>query len=54
MRRTIKSALLIAILSVCVMAALFSPHEVSRDRDQKTRVVPVNNAQPHRRIWLRV
>jgi hypothetical protein len=54
MRRTIKSALLVVILSVCVLGAFFSPHEVSRDREQKTRVVPVNNAQPHRRIWLRV
>jgi hypothetical protein len=54
MRRTIKSALLVVILSVCVVGALFSRHELARDRDQKTRVVPVNNAQPHRRIWLRV
>jgi hypothetical protein len=54
MRRTIKSALLVVILSICVVGALFSAHEVSRDREQKTRVVPVNNAQPHRRIWLRV
>jgi hypothetical protein len=54
MRRTLKSALLVVILSVCVMGAWFSPHELARDREQKTRVVPVNNAQPHRRIWLRV
>jgi hypothetical protein len=54
MRRTIKSALLVVILTVCVLGALISPHELSREREQKTRVVPVNNAQPHRHIWLRV
>jgi hypothetical protein len=54
MRRVIKSALLVVILSVCVLGALFPPREVSREREHNRRVVPVNNAQPHRHIWLRV
>jgi hypothetical protein len=54
MRRTIKSALLVVALAACILGALFSPREVSREREQKTRVVPVNNAQLHHRIWLRV
>ena len=55
MTRTIKAALLVSILSVCALAAIFSPNETKKnDRESKTQVVPVNNPQPHRGIWLRV
>ena len=54
MRRTIKSVLLFVALAICVLGALFSPQQVRRDREPKTRVVPVNNVQPHRTVWLRV
>ena len=55
MTRTIKAALLVSILSVCALAAIFSPNETAKDdREPQTQFVPVNNPQPHRGIWLRV
>jgi len=55
MTRTIKAALLFSILSLCALAAIFSPNETAKDdRESKTQVVPVNNPQPHRGIRLRV
>jgi hypothetical protein len=54
MRRMIKSALLLVVLAICVLGALFSPQQVRRDREPNTNLVPVNNAQPHRKMWLRV
>ncbi|MEY2547866.1 MAG: hypothetical protein QOD64_448 [Verrucomicrobiota bacterium] len=54
MTRTIKAALLVFLLSLCALAAVFSPREPARERDSKTQVTPVNNHQRHRGIWLRV
>jgi hypothetical protein len=54
MTRTIKAALLVSLLSLCALAAVFSPREPARERDSKTQVTPVNNHQRHRGIWLRV
>ncbi|MEY2571936.1 MAG: hypothetical protein QOJ87_149 [Verrucomicrobiota bacterium] len=54
MTRTIKAALLVSLLSLCALAAVFSPREPVRERDSKTQVTPVNNHQRHRGIWLRV
>ena len=54
MRRTIKFALLLATMAVCVLGVVFSPREVAPERETKTHVVPVNNHQPRRGIWLRV
>jgi hypothetical protein len=54
MRRTIKSVLLFVALAICVLGALFSPEQIRRDREPRTHVVPVNNAQPHRTVWIRV
>ena len=54
MRRIIKSAVLLVVLAVCVSGALLSPQQVHRDRDSNTHVVPVNNRQAHRAVWLRV
>lgn len=49
-----KFALLLATLAVCVLGAVFSPHEVSPERESKTHVVPVKNSKPARPAWLRV
>ena len=55
MTRTIKAALLFSILSLCALAAIFSPKEAAKnERDPRTQVVPVINHQPHRGFWLRV
>jgi hypothetical protein len=54
MRRTIKFALLLVTLAVCVLGAVFSPPEVTPEHESKTHVVPVNNHQARRTIWLRV
>jgi hypothetical protein len=54
MTRTIKAALFFSLLSLCTLAAVFSPREPAKERDSKTQVTPVNNHQRHRGIWLRV
>ena len=54
MTRTIKASLLFSIFALCALAAIFSPKEKREDRERPTQVVPVNNHQPHRGIWLRV
>jgi hypothetical protein len=54
MTRTIKAGLLFSIFALCVLGATFSPKEKREDREQSTRVVPVNNHKPSRGIWLRV
>lgn len=54
MRRTIKAALLFSVFALCTLGAIFSPKEKRENREQPTQVVPVNNHQSHRGIWLRV
>jgi len=54
MTRTIKASLLFSILALCALGVIFSPKAGAPDRDSKTQVVPVNNRQPHRGVWLRV
>jgi hypothetical protein len=54
MKRTTKAALLFCVFLLCALGAVFSPKETKPDRESKTRVVPVNNRQPHRGGWLRV
>lgn len=54
MTRTIKAALLLLVFGLCALGAIFSPKEESQNREQPTQVVPVNNNQQHRGIWLRV
>jgi hypothetical protein len=54
MTRTIKASLLFGIFALCALGAIFSPRETRENREQPTRVVPVNNHQAHRGTWLRV
>jgi hypothetical protein len=54
MTRTTKAAVLIIIFALCALGAIFSPGEVALDHKSKTQVVPVNNRQPQRGVWLRV
>jgi hypothetical protein len=54
MTRTIKASLLFTIFALCAFGAIFSPREKREDREQPIQVVPVNNYQSHRGIWLRV
>jgi hypothetical protein len=54
MSRTIKTALLFVVFSLCTVAAVFSPKETAPDRESKTQVIPVKNHQRHRGVWLRV
>ena len=54
MTRTIKAALLFGIFVLCALGVIFSPQEKPQNREQRTYVVPVNNRQPQRTLWLRV
>jgi hypothetical protein len=54
MTRTIKASLLFSVFALCALGAIFSPKENRENRKQPTQVVPVNNHQSHRGIWLRV
>jgi hypothetical protein len=54
MTRTIKAAVLLMCFLVCAVAALFSPKDTAKDTETRTQLVPVNNQQSHRGIWLRV
>ncbi|HEX8897921.1 MAG TPA: hypothetical protein VF751_04430 [Chthoniobacterales bacterium] len=55
MKLTTKAALLFFCVMLCALGAVLSPRESAKDdRDSRTQVVPVNNHQPHRGIWLRV
>jgi hypothetical protein len=53
MTRTIKAALLFGIFVLCALGVIFSPKEKPQDREQRTHVVPINNRQPQRSVWLR-
>ena len=54
MTRTIKASLLFSIFALCALGAIYSPKQKGENREQPTQVVPVNNHQSHRGIWLRV
>jgi hypothetical protein len=54
MTRTVKAALVLLILSLCALGAIFSPKETIKEREPNTWLVPVNNVQPQRGVWLRV
>jgi hypothetical protein len=54
MTRMIKASLLFSVFALCALGAIFSPKENRENRKQPTQVVPVNNHQSHRGIWLRV
>jgi hypothetical protein len=54
MSRTIKSGLLVMAAAVCIFGVLLAPRATAPERESKTHVVPVKNAQPQRGIGLRV
>jgi hypothetical protein len=54
MKVTTKAGLLFCCFLLCGLGAVLSPKGNATERDSKTDVVPVNNRQPHRGIWLRV
>jgi len=55
MKPTTKATLLFVCLMVCALGAILSPKETAKEeRDSHTQVVPVNNSQRHRGIWLRI
>ena len=41
-------------VAACLLGVLLAPREIAPERESKTHVVPVKNAQPHRNIGLRV
>ena len=54
MKLTTKAALLFLCFMVCALGVILSPKDTAKDeRDSHTQVVPVNNRQPHRGVWLR-
>jgi hypothetical protein len=54
MTRTIKASLLFSVFALCALGAIYSPGVKRENHEQPAQVVPVNNHQPHRGIWLRV
>jgi len=50
-----KAALLFFCFLICALGAILSPKGTAKEkRDSHTHVVPVNNSQRPRGIWLRV
>jgi hypothetical protein len=41
-------------VAVCLLGVLLAPRKIAPEREPKTHVVPVKNAEPHRSIGLRV
>jgi len=55
MKLTTKATLLFLCFMVCALGAVLSPKGNAKDeRASHTQVVPVDNHQRHRGIWLRV
>jgi hypothetical protein len=55
MKTTTKAALLFLCFLLCAAGAVLSTKETPEaDRDSHTQVLPVNNHQRYRGIWLRV
>jgi len=55
MNATTKAALLFFCFLICALGAILSPKGTAKEkRDSRTQVVPVNNSQRPRGIWLRV
>ena len=52
MKRATKILMVAMCVSLCVGGAIFSVKENAKDSRPKTKVVPVNNDQPHRRVWI--
>jgi P pilus assembly chaperone PapD len=54
MTRSTKAALLLVCFSLCALGAVLSPTRNPQDSQRKSEMLPVNNQQSHRGIWLRV
>jgi hypothetical protein len=55
MRPRTKAVLLIVCVLLCAAGVILSPNETAKEeRNSHTQIVPVNNHQPNRSIWLRV
>jgi hypothetical protein len=54
MKATTKAGLLFFCFLLCGFGAVLAPKETAKGRDSRRQVVPVNNHQPHRGVWLRV
>jgi hypothetical protein len=54
MNRSAKIFALLVCVSLCAIGAVLSPKENAKEEESKAQIVPVNNDQPHRGIWLRV
>jgi hypothetical protein len=54
MTRTTKAAVLFVCFSLCALGAVLSPTRNAPDPHRKSEILPVNNHQSHRGIWLRV
>ncbi len=54
MKATTKAALLFLCFLLCGLGAVLSPKDAAPAREPKIQVVPVNNRQAQRGLWLRV
>jgi P pilus assembly chaperone PapD len=54
MTRSTKAALLFVCFSLCALGAVLSPTRHAQEPQRKSEMLPVNNHQSHRGIWLRV
>jgi hypothetical protein len=54
MNRSAKILALLICISLCTIGVLLSPKQTAKDGESKTQIVPVNNQQSHRGVWLRV
>jgi hypothetical protein len=54
MNRTAKILTVLVCFSLCAAGAVFSPKDSAKGGESKTQMVPINNHQPQRGIWLRV
>jgi hypothetical protein len=54
MNRSAKILVLLVSLSLCAIGGILSPKENAKESEPKTQIVPVNNHQSQRGVWLRV
>jgi hypothetical protein len=52
MKLSTRIAVLLFCFSLCVGGAMLSVKESARDNRPKTEIVPINNRQPQRAVWI--
>jgi hypothetical protein len=52
MKRAVKILLLLVCASICAGGAILSVREDAREDRTKTNVVPIDNREPHERLWI--